>query len=49
VTYLDMPRVDVSSSLVRNRVARGESIYGLVPDAVAQLIAERGLYKAAAA
>jgi len=49
VTYLDMPSVDVSSSLVRDRVARGESISGLVPDAVAQLIAERGLYKAAAA
>jgi nicotinate-nucleotide adenylyltransferase len=44
VTYLDMPRVDVSSSMVRERVARGESIDGLVPDAVARLIAERGLY-----
>jgi nicotinate-nucleotide adenylyltransferase len=48
VTYLDMPRVDVSSSLVRERVARGESIDGLVPDAVVRLIAERGLYAVAA-
>lgn len=44
VSYLDMPPVDVSSSLVRDRVARGESIDELVPDGVARLIAERGLY-----
>ncbi|MGI8579476.1 MAG: nicotinate-nucleotide adenylyltransferase [Solirubrobacteraceae bacterium] len=48
VSYLDMEPVDVSSSLVRDRVARGESIDGLVPDAVAQLIAEGGLYAVAA-
>jgi nicotinate-nucleotide adenylyltransferase len=49
VTYLEMPRIDISSSLVRERVAREESIDGLVPDAVAALIAERGLYRGEAA
>jgi nicotinate-nucleotide adenylyltransferase len=48
VSFLDMAPVDVSSSLVRDRVARGESIDGLVPGAVAHLIAERGLYSVAA-
>lgn len=48
VSYLDMPPVDVSSSFVRDLVARGESIAGLVPEAVAQLIDERGLYSVAA-
>jgi nicotinate-nucleotide adenylyltransferase len=48
VTFFDMPRIDVSSSAVRARVAAGEPIRYLVPDAVAAQIAERGYYRAAA-
>ncbi len=44
VVFFDMPRIDVSSSLVRERVAAGRPIRYLVPDAVADLVAERGLY-----
>jgi nicotinate-nucleotide adenylyltransferase len=46
--FFDMPRIDVSSSEVRRRVATGRSIRYLVPDAVAERIAERGLYRARA-
>lgn len=45
VEFFDMPRVDVSSSLVRRRVAEGLPIRYLVPDAVADHIAVRGLYR----
>jgi nicotinate-nucleotide adenylyltransferase len=45
VEFFDMPRVDVSSSLVRRRVAEGLPIRYLVPDAVADHIALRGLYR----
>jgi nicotinate-nucleotide adenylyltransferase len=41
---LKMPEIDVSSSVVRERVAAGLPIRYLVPDAVVDLIAERGLY-----
>jgi nicotinate-nucleotide adenylyltransferase len=41
-----MPRIDVSSSLVRERVASGRSIRYLVPDAVADAIAQNGWYAA---
>lgn len=43
--FFDMPRIDVSSSDVRRRVATGRPIRHLVPDRVAALIAERGLYR----
>ncbi len=46
VRFFDMPRVDVSSSLVRERVATGRPIRFLVPDAVAGAIAENGWYAA---
>jgi nicotinate-nucleotide adenylyltransferase len=41
---IEMPPVGISSTLVRERVAAGRPIRWMVPDAVAQLIAERGLY-----
>ncbi len=44
--FLDMPPIDVSSSAVRERVASGVPIEGLVPDAVAGYIAAQGLYDA---
>jgi nicotinate-nucleotide adenylyltransferase len=46
VRFFDMPRVDVSSSLVRERVATGRPIRYLVPDAVAAAIAQNGWYRA---
>ncbi len=42
--FLEMPEIEVSSSMVRGRVAAGRPIRYLVPDGVADLIAERGLY-----
>lgn len=44
---LSMPRIDVSSSLVRERARAGLPIDGLVPTAVADYIAARGLYREA--
>lgn len=46
VRFFDMPRIDVSSSLVRERVAQGRPIRYLVPDAVADAIAANGWYAA---
>ena len=46
IDFLDMPPIDVSSSAVRERVAAGAPIEGLVPDAVAGYIAAHGLYGA---
>ena len=47
VHFLDMPTIEVSSSLVRHRVAKGESIEGLVTPAVARYISEHALYRGA--
>ncbi|MEA2474423.1 MAG: nicotinate-nucleotide adenylyltransferase [Thermoleophilaceae bacterium] len=44
VVYFEMPRFDVSSSLVRRRAAEGLPVRYFVPDLVAEEIAERGLY-----
>ena len=44
VGFFDMPRLDVSSSDVRRRVAEGRPYRYLVGAAVADRIAERGLY-----
>lgn len=45
VTFFDMPRIDVSSSDIRRRVAEGRPVRHLVPDAVAQAIVDRDLYR----
>lgn len=47
VTFLGMPMLEVSSSQVRARVRDGEPIEDLVAPAVAEYIAEHGLYRAA--
>ena len=47
VRFFDMPRLDVSSSLIRRRVAAGRPVRYLVPDGVAQYIEREGLYGAA--
>jgi len=46
VRFFDMPRIDVSSSLVRERVATGRPIRYLVPDAVADAIGRNDWYRA---
>jgi nicotinate-nucleotide adenylyltransferase len=42
---LEMPEIGVSSTMVRDRVAAGRPIRWLVPEAVADLIIARGLYR----
>ncbi|HEY32605.1 MAG TPA: nicotinate-nucleotide adenylyltransferase [Dehalococcoidia bacterium] len=46
LVLLDRPDVDVSASEIRERVASGLPISGLVPEAVEQYIREHGLYSA---
>ena len=46
VAFLKMPLVEISSSLVRERVNAGGSIAGLVELEVGEYIAEHGLYRA---
>jgi nicotinate-nucleotide adenylyltransferase len=43
--FFDMPRLDISSSQVRRRVAEARSIRYLVPDPVAEHIARGRLYR----
>jgi nicotinate-nucleotide adenylyltransferase len=45
VRFLQMPEIDVSSSLVRERAAAGEPIEGLVGVPVADYIGQHGLYR----
>jgi nicotinate-nucleotide adenylyltransferase len=47
VSYLEGPRLGLSSTALRARVAAGRSIRYLVPDAVAAYIVEHGLYRTA--
>jgi nicotinate-nucleotide adenylyltransferase len=44
IRFFDMPRIDISSTLIRHRVAAGEPVRYLVPDGVADYIASEGLY-----
>jgi nicotinate-nucleotide adenylyltransferase len=46
IRYLDMPVMQVSSSVIRRRVAEGLPIRYLVPDKVANYIGANGLYGA---
>jgi nicotinate-nucleotide adenylyltransferase len=45
VLFFEIEPVPIASRDLRERVARGESIDGLVPPRVAELIRERGLYR----
>ncbi len=47
VVFFDMPRVDVSSSEIRRRVAAGQPVRWLVPDAVGAYVEDHGLYRSA--
>lgn len=44
-TMLEMPQFGVSSSVARERAKQGRPLRYLVPDAVADFIAERGIYR----
>jgi nicotinate-nucleotide adenylyltransferase len=44
--FFDMPRIDVSSTLIRRRAAAGQPIRYLVPDKVANFIGAQSLYSA---
>jgi nicotinate-nucleotide adenylyltransferase len=44
-SLLDVPAMAISSTAVRERVARAEPVWYLVPDGVVQYIAKRGLYR----
>jgi nicotinate-nucleotide adenylyltransferase len=46
VVFLDMPRIDISSSLVRARARDGQPIRYLVPDKVANYVGAQSLYGA---
>ena len=48
VVFLEMPVIQVSSTLIRRRVGAGKPIRYLVPNGVAEAIADKGLYGAAA-
>ena len=43
--HLDAPRLELSSTLVRRRVARGQTIRFLVPEAVERFIRRHRLYR----
>jgi nicotinate-nucleotide adenylyltransferase len=44
IRFFDMPRLDISSSMIRRQVGQGRPVRYLVPDAVADYIAAERLY-----
>jgi nicotinate-nucleotide adenylyltransferase len=44
IRFFDMPRLDISSSMIRRRISSGRPVRYLVPDGVAEYIAAEGLY-----
>ncbi len=45
VMYLDVPQVDVSSTQVRERIALGQGVDGMLPASVEAYVAQAGLYQ----
>jgi len=44
LTFLEMPKIDISSHCIRNMCSKGQSIKGLVPDKVEDFIENNSLY-----
>ncbi|MEH7093795.1 nicotinate-nucleotide adenylyltransferase [Neobacillus vireti] len=44
ILYVDVPAIDVSSSMIRDRVKKGKSVRYLLPDPVIDYIEEKQLY-----
>jgi nicotinate-nucleotide adenylyltransferase len=44
ITYVDVPAIDVSSSMIRKRVQQGMTVRYLLPDPVIDFIRENHLY-----
>jgi nicotinate-nucleotide adenylyltransferase len=49
VTFFEMPSIEISSTMVRERVSAGRPYRHLVPDPVADFIEQEGLYRVNAA
>jgi nicotinate-nucleotide adenylyltransferase len=45
VTWLAMPRIEISASAIRERVRSGLPVRDLVPEAVAEYIDQHGMYR----
>jgi len=45
IFLLSIPALDISSTEIRRRVRRGQSIYGLVPESVEEYIHRKNLYQ----
>ena len=45
LVHLPFDPLDVSANEIRQRIARGDSTYDLIPEAVGQYITEHGLYR----
>ena len=45
IRLLNTPNVDISSSEIREKLKRGQSIQGIVPDTVYAYIEENHLYR----
>ena len=45
IEHIDMPTFDVSATDLRRRARLGQSLRYMVPDAVADFIAEHGVYQ----